>query len=175
MIRSPEGSPTGLILPDSSVDSGLSGVEGHENCVFCRMVKGSQKAHKFLSEPGVTGVISLEGHPLFFPNSHIEKSDLERGLGVKQFGQVFEAAVGFIPVITEVYHASSVNIVANIGPEAGQEIPHVHVHAVPRFVGDNGMRVVIKGMPEKSLYKGVANALASVYEAARAVSNIEAL
>ena len=30
----------------------------------------------------------------------------------------------------------AVNVVVNDGPEAGQEVPHVHLHLVPRWPGD---------------------------------------
>ncbi len=175
MIRSPEGSRWGLVAPETHVDAGLSGVENHENCVFCRMIAGKQKSHLFLNENDVTGLISLEGHPLFVPNYHIEKSDLEKGSGIVEVGRAFEAAVRFVPIILEAYHASSINIVANLGRDAGQEIPHVHVHAVPRFPGDNGMKVVIRGTPPKSLHGAVAGAMSNIYNESKKPANFEAL
>jgi histidine triad (HIT) family protein len=33
--------------------------------------------------------------------------------------------------------APAVNVVVNDGPEAGQEVPHAHLHVFPRFAGDN--------------------------------------
>jgi histidine triad (HIT) family protein len=30
----------------------------------------------------------------------------------------------------------SVNVLVNDGPEAGQAVPHVHLHIIPRFAGD---------------------------------------
>ena len=32
--------------------------------------------------------------------------------------------------------ASGVNIIQNNGKAAGQEVPHIHVHVIPRFEGD---------------------------------------
>jgi histidine triad (HIT) family protein len=32
--------------------------------------------------------------------------------------------------------APAVNVVVNDGPAAGQEVPHAHLHVIPRFVGD---------------------------------------
>jgi histidine triad (HIT) family protein len=33
--------------------------------------------------------------------------------------------------------APAVNVVINDGPEAGQVVPHVHLHVIPRMAGDN--------------------------------------
>ena len=33
--------------------------------------------------------------------------------------------------------APAVNLVVNDGPEAGQVVPHVHLHVIPRTAGDN--------------------------------------
>jgi histidine triad (HIT) family protein len=32
--------------------------------------------------------------------------------------------------------APAVNVLVNDGPEAGQAVPHVHLHIIPRFAGD---------------------------------------
>ena len=53
------------------------------------------------------------------------------------------------------YHPDGYNIVMNIGEAAGQTIFHLHVHLIPRYVGDmddprGGVRHVI---PNKGNYK----------------------
>lgn len=42
--------------------------------------------------------------------------------------------------------APAVNVVVNDGPAAGQEVPHAHVHVIPRFAGD-GRRMGWPGTP----------------------------
>jgi diadenosine tetraphosphate (Ap4A) HIT family hydrolase len=47
------------------------------------------------------------------------------------------------------------NVGVNVGPAAGQTVPHVHIHVIPRYDGDmehpeGGVRGVI---PEKRIYK----------------------
>ncbi len=32
--------------------------------------------------------------------------------------------------------AEATNIIINNGPAAGQEVPHLHIHVIPRFAGD---------------------------------------
>lgn len=43
--------------------------------------------------------------------------------------------------------AEATNIVINNGPAAGQEVPHLHIHVIPRYEGD-GKRFI----PSKTQY-----------------------
>jgi diadenosine tetraphosphate (Ap4A) HIT family hydrolase len=58
-------------------------------------------------------------------------------------------------LLTEKYNPDGFNVGININGAAGQTIPHVHIHLIPRFKGDipepeGGVRGVI---PEKRLYR----------------------
>ncbi len=44
----------------------------------------------------------------------------------------------------EVLKADATNIIINNGPAAGQEVPHLHVHIIPRYTGDNKKVVPVK-------------------------------
>ncbi len=57
-------------------------------------------------------------------------------------------------IISTKYHPDGFNIGINIGQVAGQTIPHVHIHVIPRYEGDiddptGGVRNII---PEKGNY-----------------------
>ncbi len=47
----------------------------------------------------------------------------------------------------EALQADATNIIINNGPAAGQEVPHLHIHIIPRFHGDNK-----KVIPTKEVY-----------------------
>ncbi len=52
------------------------------------------------------------------------------------------------------FHPAGYNIGINDGPAAGQTVPHLHVHLIPRYDGDRkdprgGIRWII---PEKAVY-----------------------
>jgi len=58
-------------------------------------------------------------------------------------------------ILTEKFHPDGFNIDININESAGQTVPHVHVHLIPRYAGDvkepeGGVRGVI---PEKKNYR----------------------
>ena len=56
--------------------------------------------------------------------------------------------------LNELYNPDGFNIGININEAAGQTIPHVHIHVIPRYNGDienpiGGVRGVI---PDKRIY-----------------------
>ena len=56
--------------------------------------------------------------------------------------------------LAEEYHHDGYNVGVNVGDAAGQTIPHMHIHVIPRYRGDTlhprgGIRGVI---PEKQDY-----------------------
>ncbi len=57
-------------------------------------------------------------------------------------------------LLNERLHPDGFNVGFNIGDAAGQTVPHLHVHVIPRYAGDvadptGGVRAVI---PEKANY-----------------------
>jgi ATP adenylyltransferase len=57
--------------------------------------------------------------------------------------------------IEKLYSPDGFNVGINVGEEAGQTIPHVHLHLIPRYKGDvkdpeGGVRGVV---PEKRKYR----------------------
>lgn len=74
------------------------------------------------------------GHTLVIPKQDAETlEDLEDG-GAALFDTVRRLA----PRVADAVGAPAYNIGLNNGEEAGQEVPHVHVHIVPRFDDDGG-------------------------------------
>lgn len=74
------------------------------------------------------------GHTLVIPKQDAETlEDLDDG-GAALFDTVRRLA----PRVADAVGAPAYNIGLNNGEEAGQEVPHVHVHIVPRFDDDGG-------------------------------------
>ncbi len=89
------------------------------------------------------------GHMLVIPKEpYARLRDCPPELTADVFAVVRELA----PAIEECVDADATNIGVNDGPEAGQEVPHLHVHIVPRFEGDGGgpIHLVAGERPELS-------------------------
>jgi len=74
------------------------------------------------------------GHTLVVPKEPYEHlQDLPADLSADLFETVHELT----PVIEDAVDADASTIGINNGEAAGQEVPHVHVHIIPRFEGDD--------------------------------------
>jgi len=74
------------------------------------------------------------GHTLVVPKDPYEHlQDLPAELSAELFAVVHELT----PSIEDAVAADASTIGINNGEAAGQEVPHVHVHIIPRFEGDD--------------------------------------
>ena len=74
------------------------------------------------------------GHTLVVPKEPYEHlQDLPPELSADLFAAVHELT----PVVEEAVDADATTIGINNGEAAGQEVPHVHAHIIPRFEGDD--------------------------------------
>ncbi|KDQ18219.1 hypothetical protein BOTBODRAFT_29559 [Botryobasidium botryosum FD-172 SS1] len=80
----------------------------------------------------------LPGHVLIVPNRVVPRmSDLTN----EEVADIFQSARDVGKVLEKVYDAEAITMACQDGPAAGQTVPHVHVHVIPRrftdFGGDN--------------------------------------
>jgi histidine triad (HIT) family protein len=107
------------------------------DCVFCKIVIGKIPAKILTQNERALALLDafplVAGHTLVIPKLHYAKV---QDMGEQDAMAVFEIAwkvAGAVEIGSEV-QASTIAI--HNGSEAGQEIPHVHVHIVPRKSGD---------------------------------------
>jgi histidine triad (HIT) family protein len=48
-------------------------------------------------------------------------------------GHAFTVAKRFAALCKEKLHATGVSVVTNIGKDAGQAVPHFHIHVIPKY------------------------------------------
>lgn len=106
------------------------------DCIFCKIVSGEIPT-KILKE--TSNSISFldafplaKGHVLVIPKNHHQKiQDMSNDENTDLFSLVHQ-------MISKVDSLTGATLVAvHNGKDAGQEIPHVHVHLVPRREGDS--------------------------------------
>jgi len=92
------------------------------------------------------------GHALVIPKRHIaEYFDASREEKIA----ILELIDKMKQAIDQKHKPDAYNIGVNIGEVAGQSVPHIHIHIIPRYKGDvenpkGGVRGVI---PNKQKYK----------------------
>lgn len=91
------------------------------------------------------------GHHLIIPKRHI-KSIFEAGS--QEIGSLWDLVCKVKELLDEKYAPDGYNIGINDGSAAGQTIMHLHIHVIPRYLGDmdnpkGGVRGVI---PDKQKY-----------------------
>ena len=109
------------------------------DCVFCSIVDGEIPSYTVYEDDAVVAFLDANplarGHTLVVPKAHHERvNDLPLSLAADLFATV--------PDLTEAVEAAvdapATTIAVNNGTAAGQEVPHVHVHVVPRSEADGG-------------------------------------
>ena len=106
------------------------------DCIFCKIISGEIPA-KFLAqtENSVSFMDAFplsKGHVLVIPKNHHEKI---QDLSKEENSDLFLLVQEMISKVDEI--SGSTLLAVHNGKEAGQEIPHVHVHLVPRSNSDS--------------------------------------
>ena len=119
------------------------------DCLFCAIVAGDIPARTVSSSTHTQAFLDVNplspGHTLVIPTGHYETLD-EAPHAVRS--AVFDTVGTLTPVIESAVDADATTIGMNNGEAAGQEIPHCHVHIVPRFEGDGGRPIhAVAGSP----------------------------
>ncbi len=109
------------------------------NCPFCRIAQGELSAHLLYEDEEVLAFLDAapmaHGHTLVVPRAHVERFT---ELSEAQAGRLFAVAVRVGRALKEALGAPGFTVGLNDGRVAGQGVPHVHLHLVPRFPGDGG-------------------------------------
>lgn len=140
------------------------GKENHSSCIFCKITRGELEDSIIIAQTNLAMcIMSLEGHPLVIPKAHVEKEDIDKGRHLEDAVAIYELAFELAPHIEQVYGASGYNLVSNLGSSAGQELPHLHTHIIPRKEKDKGMRVTIVNRPKAKDFPTIAATIANLY------------
>jgi histidine triad (HIT) family protein len=106
-------------------------------CVFCKIIAGEIPAKVIMQNEKAIALLDAfplaAGHSLVIPKSHYAKVQEMSEQDAKAVFEIVWKLVGAVETGSEV-NASTIAI--HNGSEAGQEVPHVHAHIVPRKKGD---------------------------------------
>ena len=108
------------------------------SCLFCRIIAGEIPCHKVYEDGRVLSFLDIgplsRGHTLVIPKGHYETlADMPDELA----GACMAAASRISRAVMAATGGEAWNILQNNGQIAGQVVPHVHFHIIPRTEGDN--------------------------------------
>lgn len=108
-----------------------------DSCLFCQIVAGEIPGRFVYEDEATLAFLDVNplapGHTLVVPKAHTERVN---DLAPDEAADLFRAVATVVPAIEDAVDAPASTIAINNGEESGQEVPHLHVHVVPRKEGD---------------------------------------
>ena len=107
------------------------------NCIFCKIVNGEIPSEKIYENKDVLAFLDAnpvtKGHLLIIPKKHYENIfDIPKDI----LKENMEVAQRMSFLLKEKLGAEGINLFNNNNKIARQEVPHYHIHLVPRYKDD---------------------------------------
>ncbi|MFC1453091.1 HIT family protein [Verrucomicrobiota bacterium] len=108
-----------------------------EDCIFCRIVGGELPCIKVYEDEDIVAFLDIapvaKGHTLVIPKAHHNPITHTPDEVLHKLVSVVRKIAG---AQIEGMNADGVNVTQANGNAAGQIVPHVHFHVIPRFRAD---------------------------------------
>lgn len=109
-----------------------------QDCIFCKIVEGKLPSNKVYEDKDVFAFLDImpnnHGHTLVIPKKHYKNFEeipeellVKVVLATKKVGKSIKDGLG----------VEGYNVIENNDPVAGQVVPHLHFHVIPRFEDDD--------------------------------------
>jgi histidine triad (HIT) family protein len=107
-----------------------------ESCIFCKIVQKQTPSSTIYEDEAVMVFVDIRplniGHTLIIPKAHfVDIFDIPYDL----LSRVHKVSKQIASAVKKATNADGISIIQQNGKAAGQDIFHIHVHAVPRFDG----------------------------------------
>lgn len=107
------------------------------DCIFCKIIEGALPSHTVYEDDGVKAFLDINpinpGHVLIVPKRH--STDM-LAAPEEDIVRCVQTIRRIAPGVMKAVGAEAFNLGLNNGTYAGQIVPHVHFHLMPRFPGD---------------------------------------
>ena len=101
-----------------------------DNCIFCKIIKGEIPCHKIYEDDDFIAFLDIrplnKGHTLIIPKKHIRWV-----YEVENHGEYWNVAKKLANAIVKCLEPLYVMFIT-----FGTEVPHAHIHVVPRYEND---------------------------------------
>jgi histidine triad (HIT) family protein len=107
------------------------------NCIFCKIIKGEIPCTKIYEDPEVLAFMDIgpvvKGHTLVIPKAHHNPL-------MDTPPKILQKLITVVQTIARAQkkglEADGINVSQANGAAAGQVVPHIHFHVIPRFTTD---------------------------------------
>jgi histidine triad (HIT) family protein len=108
-----------------------------DHCVFCEILRGNEPASFTYQDDTVVAFMDVQpithGHMLVVPREHaVLMADLNETVAMRSFRVARQLA----SIARARLGATGVNLFVADGETAFQDVPHFHVHVIPRYAND---------------------------------------
>ena len=107
-------------------------------CVFCKIVAGQIPCFKLLEDATTIAFMDINpvnpGHALAVAKGHWPTVDV---IPPEVLGDVARSAQRIARAVLKELKPHGVNLLQANGEGAGQSVPHLHIHVMPRVKGDD--------------------------------------
>lgn len=118
------------------------------DCLFCKIVRGDIPAHRVYEDDRVVAFLDIypktKGHTLVIPKAHAETI---RDIRDEDIMHVSLIAKRIAMAMPSVLHNAGVNLLHSSEKAAQQEIPHFHMHVIPRYLDNQAFSFATKEEP----------------------------
>ncbi|MBV8192533.1 MAG: HIT family protein [Alphaproteobacteria bacterium] len=108
------------------------------DCVFCKIVAGQIPCFKLLEDDATIAFMDINpvnpGHALAVAKGHWPTVDV---IPAEVLAAVATTAQRIAKAVMAELRPDGVNLMQANGPGAGQSVPHLHIHIIPRRPGDD--------------------------------------
>jgi histidine triad (HIT) family protein len=105
--------------------------------IFCKIVAGAIPCTKVYEDAHVLSFLDIgpisPGHTLLVPKKHYG-AIMEMPAG--EVAALFKPVAALAAAVKAAVRAEGINVLQNNGPTAGQVVPHLHIHLIPRWPND---------------------------------------
>lgn len=129
------------------------------NCIFCKIINGEIPCYKVYEDDKVLAFLDIsqasKGHTLIVPKIHYANM-LE--CDEETVAYMYKIANKLGNQIVNSLGAKGMNILTNINEVAGQTVKHFHIHLLPRYNDEDGVKIdFISSNPSKEDLESVLN------------------
>ena len=114
------------------------------DCLFCAIVAGEIPSRAVYADDAAYAFLDINpwhrGHTVLVPRRHVaDLLELPEGLG-----EIAPAISATSRLLVDRLGAAGLNLLSNAGAAAGQEVFHLHVHLIPRYLDHAGMAALME-------------------------------